>query len=85
MYYCVNKIRNNSNRITGYELRDAQGGARVWAADELKAAMKNGSVTVANLSLSTDNKIIGGDQNLLRAANVQAMALRAKHFGGRRF
>lgn len=56
---CIKKIRNNSGAIQSYVLEDSKGNIRQLESNLLKKIIKDGTlITVENLRLTTDNKLI---------------------------
>lgn len=55
---CVDKLKDKSGNITKYKLVDKQGQVKVFTATELKQAMKMGNLTVVNLTLTKDNRLV---------------------------
>lgn len=55
---CITKLRDNKNRIYGYTLQDINGQKQNVKADNLKEAIRNNSVHVINLKLTSDNRLI---------------------------
>ena len=54
---CIQKFKKN-NRIYGYRLQDSQGNTRDVTPDQLKTAIKNQQITIINLTLTSDNRLI---------------------------
>ena len=54
---CIQKFKKN-NRIYGYRLQDSQGNTKDVYADQLKTAIKNQQITIINLTLTSDNRLI---------------------------
>lgn len=55
---CIEKFRDKNNVIIGYRLQDSQGVAKDVYPDQLKVAIRNQQITVINLTLTSDNKLI---------------------------
>lgn len=54
---CIQKFKKN-NKIYGYRLQDSQGNIRDVYSDPLKQAIKNGQITILNLTLTSDNRLV---------------------------
>lgn len=54
---CVDKIRKGS-KIVGYTLVDSSGEKRNIGADELKLGIKTGNISVTNLKITSDDRLI---------------------------
>ena len=59
---CIQKFKKN-NKIIGYRLQDKQGNTRDVYADPLKAAIRNNQITVDNLTLTSDDRLVDSEQN----------------------
>ena len=55
---CIEKIRDKNNIIVAYKLQDTQGNNTTISAQQLKQAIKENQINVANLKLTSDNRII---------------------------
>ena len=60
---CVKKFRNSRNIITDYRLQDAQGNIGDFTSQQLKIAIKNKQITVVNLKLTSDERLIDARPN----------------------
>ena len=60
VYKLLNKIRDKSNNIIGYELIDQQGKRVDVNPIELKAAIKGKKVKVLGLTLTSDFRLVDG-------------------------
>lgn len=58
---CVDKIRKGS-KIVGYTLVDSSGEKRNIGADELKLGIKTGNISVTNLKITSDGRLIESKQ-----------------------
>lgn len=58
---CINKIRKG-NKIIGYTLMDNSGEQRNIGADELKLGIKKGNISVSNLKITSDGRLIESKQ-----------------------
>lgn len=54
---CIQRVRNNSNRITGYVIQREDGKMKSISPENLKQKIKSGS-KVENLILTSDNRLI---------------------------
>lgn len=94
MFYCkcINKIRNKNNVIESYELMDLEGNRKIVDKDLLKEKIRDGSVTITNLLLTKDNKLIArsvSDEAALMkklgvdslSSNDEKLILKAKMIG----
>lgn len=57
-YTCTGRERDKNNNIIGYLLISDMGLHTTMKADELKEGMKAGTITVTNLKLTSNNRII---------------------------
>lgn len=91
-YKCINKIRNKNNVIESYELMDLEGNRKIVDKDLLKEKIRDGSVTITNLLLTKDNKLIArsvSDEAALMkklgvdslSSNDEKLILKAKMIG----
>lgn len=55
---CTARVRNNSNVITHYHLIDDSGNKVIVTSEYLKGALRNKSVDVSNLKLTSDGRIV---------------------------
>lgn len=55
---CIQIHRDINRRIVGYTVRDLSGNTRTVTPTELKAVMKNGSLQVNNLTLTSDGRLV---------------------------
>lgn len=55
---CTARVRNNSNVITHYHLIDDSGNKVIVTSEYLKGALRNKSVNVSNLKLTSDGRIV---------------------------
>lgn len=56
---CIKRIRDRNNRIVGYTLLDRNKGKRNVTPEELKHYIRTGKLEVKNLTLTTDNRLVG--------------------------
>lgn len=55
---CIGKARDGNNNITQYKLRDFTGQETIFDARGLKDYISKGRITVCNLTLTSDNKLM---------------------------
>ena len=55
---CTARVRNNSNVITHYHLIDDSGNKVIVTSEYLKDALRNKSVSISNLKLTSDGRIV---------------------------
>lgn len=55
---CTMKFRDKTGKIMGYRLVDLKGQKQNIKPEILKAAIKNGQISVVNLSLTSDNRLV---------------------------
>ena len=55
---CTARVRNSSNVITHYHLIDDSGNKVIVTSDYLKDALRNKSVSISNLKLTSDGRIV---------------------------
>lgn len=60
---CTQKFRNKHNQIIGYELMDQNGQTKQVRSDILKDVIRQGKIEVANLVLTSDNRLIDKNVN----------------------
>ena len=58
---CIRKFRDKRGSIYGYRLEDLNGNIQDVDPDNLKCAIAKGHVTVTNLKLTSNNKLIGAN------------------------
>jgi len=58
---CIEKFKKN-NKIYGYRVQDQQGNTRDVTSEQLKNAMLNQQVTVTNLTLTSDGRLVDCSQ-----------------------
>lgn len=64
---CTMKFRDETGKIMGYRLVDLKGQKQNIKPEILKAAIKNGQISVVNLTLTSDNRLIDtSDKRYLR-------------------
>ena len=72
---CIQKIRENNGVITEYEIADLNGEHRIVSKLALKNAIAAGQVSLVNLKLSKDGKLMD------RAIEEQAKLMKQLHLG----
>lgn len=55
---CTARVRNNSNVITHYHFIDDSGNKVIVTSEYLKDALRNKSVSISNLKLTSDGRIV---------------------------
>lgn len=55
---CIERIRGNGNKITGYLLMDDWSETRQISSDDLKNYIRSGQLVVRNLTLTSDNRLV---------------------------
>lgn len=55
---CIGKARDKNNNITQYKLRDFTGQETIFDASALKDYISKGKISVCNLTLTSDNKLM---------------------------
>lgn len=55
---CIEKLRDANGCLCGYRLMDNQGRTKDVAVDQLKKAIHNGQISVTNLRLTPDNRLM---------------------------
>lgn len=55
---CTARVRNSSNVITHYHLIDDSGNKVIVTSEYLKDALRNKSVSISNLKLTSDGRIV---------------------------
>lgn len=55
---CTARVRDNSNVITHYHLIDDSGNKVIVTSEYLKGALRNKSVNISNLKLTSDGRIV---------------------------
>lgn len=55
---CIEKFRNKQGRIHAYRLQDNEGTIKDMVPEMLKIAIKENQITVTNLKLTSDNRLI---------------------------
>lgn len=59
---CINKQRDNNGKIIKYQLQGRNNSLFELTSDELKDAIRANQITVSNLTLTSDNRLIDSDQ-----------------------
>lgn len=57
-FTCISKIRNKSNVIVGYVIQDSMGVQRQFTHDEVELFLRDKSMDICNLQLSSDGRIV---------------------------
>jgi len=58
---CIEKFKKN-NKIYGYRVQDQQGNTRDVTPEQLKVAILNQQVTITNLTLTSDGRLVDSSQ-----------------------
>lgn len=79
---CIHKFKSASGRIQGYKLIDQNGVIKNLTSEELKQAIKNNKITVTNLKLTTDDRLIDikepSSQNKIKAQKTKTQPVKQK-------
>ena len=63
---CIQKFRDERGRIYGYRLKDVNQQTQDVTPENLKNAIRNGKITVVNLKLTSDNRLVDTSEKLLQ-------------------
>ena len=73
---CIKKFRDKNNHIYGYRIQDKKGNIRDIRAEKLKLAIKSNRLSVANLTLTSDNRLVDtSDKNNTPMINKSCISL----------
>lgn len=78
IYKCTEKKRDSHGKIISYTLLNASGEYRSVSPDDLKKAIHEGRVSVSNLTLTSDNRLVDKkscDNDLVMQQEQDAVAL----------
>lgn len=78
IYKCIEKKRDNHGKIISYTLLNASGDYSSASPDDLKKAIHEGRVSVSNLTLTSDNRLVDKkscDNELVMQQEQDAVAL----------
>ena len=67
---CVYKFRDANGVIRGYTLRDTKGNTQNIVPEQLKSAIKSGKISVVNLKLASDNRLVDSGVKHLKDTNL---------------
>ena len=67
---CIQKFRDNNNKIYGYRLIDINGQTQDVKSDNLKKAIANKSIHVVNLTLTSDNRLVDTTEKQLQSKEL---------------
>ena len=70
---CIKKFRDKNNHIYGYRIQDKKGNIRDIRAEKLKLAIKSNRLSVANLTLTSDNNNNINNLSLLNLILLEAI------------
>ena len=59
---CIQKFRDKHNQIYGYRLQDSTGAVKDVKPESLKNAIRNKQISITNLTLTSDNRLIEASQ-----------------------
>ena len=65
IYTCIEKVRDKNDRILGYVLKDSMGNVDTYEAKRLKKEIRSGWITVDNLMLTSDNRLVSTEKHEL--------------------
>ena len=68
---CVEKVRDKNGVITDYVLEDYNGIRRTFSSDQVKNKIKYGWLSVLNLKLTSDNKLIDNQGYKVNTADIE--------------
>ena len=68
---CINKFRDKHNAIIGYRLKDTTGKCIDVTSDQVKVAIKNNQITVTNLTLTSDGRLVEHKENNIAVNNTK--------------
>ena len=68
---CIGKIRDKSGKIIGYRLQDINGQTQEASAESLKKAIKNKSIHIINLRLTSDNRLVNSSEKQLQSVALK--------------
>ena len=76
---CIQKCRDDHNKIAEYILRDINGKLRRIKASDLKSQIKSGRLNVINLKLTADNRLISIDETPVTEVTKAALVKTIKY------
>lgn len=70
---CIQKFRDKQNKIIGYRLQDINGQTQDVTPEILKKAIFNNQISVVNLTLTSDNRLVDSkeDDNIRKNIDVK--------------
>ena len=81
---CIQKFRDKHNNIYGYHLQDQQGNIKDVTPDQLKTAIQNQQITIINLTLTSDNRLVDTtptQQPQISEEQIKSMIVKARILG----
>ena len=86
---CIEKFRDKNNVIIGYRLQDSQGVTKDVYPDQLKVAIRNQQITVINLTLTSDNRLVDNTPDQIKQVQqpksteeqIKMLEIKAKALG----
>ena len=70
---CIHKFRNQSGKIISYKLKDLNDNEVVIRSDDLKLAIQTQKISVVNLKLTSDGKLIDTSIDNLKSKKILNM------------
>ena len=61
---CTKKLRDNNNRIVGYELQDCNGKKMRFTSEQVKQAVFLQQIAITNLKLTSDGRLIDSTESV---------------------
>lgn len=58
MYKCIDILRDEKGVILTYTLQDETGATQMFEKSMLKAMLRQRAISVSNLTLTTDNRLV---------------------------
>ena len=58
MYKCIDILRDEKGTILVYTLQDENGATQMFEKSMLKAMLRQRAISVSNLTLTTDNRLV---------------------------
>ena len=80
-YTCIKRVRTSSNKIIKYKLQDNTGKIIEVYPKELKQAIRENKITVVNLTLTSDNKLLYKGHMSSRQDELRKLLLKSKMLG----
>lgn len=80
---CTMKFRDKTSKIMGYRLVDLKGQKQNIKPEILKAAIKNGQISVVNLTLTSDNRLIDTSDKQYQQKKIDSTSVDEMHVKNR--